>query len=165
MTGWMTIARPLLIVLAMLASGPGLPEVRAQEWEPPVSVPALRIGPTRESRAVTARSPSHQPTLPAASIMPRYFAFQRDFAADFGFPEGAPAPGAERADFVREVRSWVASRWGDTTFYGWVERALVAYAQVEARTRFEKSGFDMGVEMDDVRDGKLGVRVSRALDP
>jgi hypothetical protein len=153
-----------LLLLAVLALGGALDAslAGAQQAKPGVSVPALGPGPTREARAVTARTSSIE--LPAAPVLSRYSAFERTFATDFGFPMGAE--GLEvREDFLQELRTWAVSRWGETTFYSWVERALVAYAQVEASTRFEKKGFNMDVEVNDMAEGKLGVRVSRELAP
>ncbi|CAN5180363.1 hypothetical protein BH18GEM1_BH18GEM1_13210 [soil metagenome] len=154
-----------LLLLAVLTLGGSLDASLADAQQPGscVSIPALRPGPTREARAVTARTLSRE--LPAAPILPRYSAFERTFAADFGFPMAGPEGLEEREDLLQELRTWAVSRWGETTFYSWVERALVAYAQIEASTRFEKKGFNMDVEVNDMAEGKLGVRVSRELAP
>ncbi|HUP01271.1 MAG TPA: hypothetical protein VM737_07120 [Gemmatimonadota bacterium] len=159
----MVIPRGVLAIAVVVLAAYAAPSAQAQQAEPEPAAPSLRPGPTREARAVTARSLAPTPSPPAAQVLPRYFTFQRDFAADFGFPVASPAA-SDTAAFVHDLRGWVVSRWGETSFYEWVERALVVYAHVQASTRFERRGFNMGVEMDDVAEGKLGVRVSRALE-
>ena len=152
---------PLVIALAVLGSALGPPAARGQEAE--TIAPAERPGPTLEARAVTARSMARTPHLPAPRVLPRYFAYQRDFDDAFGYATANPFA-SDTTDFMQDLKVWVIGRWGETTFYDWVERALVMYAHVQASTRFQKKGFDMGVEVDDVAEGKLGVRVSRALE-
>lgn len=155
---------PLCIALAAVSLGLGVPAASSQESQPRPSVPALRPpGPTREARAATAQSFALKAPLPAPQILPRYIAFQREFDADFGLPV-AGRGALQEDDFMNEMEKWLAGRWGDTSFYTWVERALIVYAQVQASTSFERKGFNMGVDVDDVTQGKLGVRVSRALE-
>lgn len=157
----MTFLRgPLCIALAAVPLGLAVPAASGQEAQSRPSVPALRPpGPTREARAATARwFPSTAP-LPAPQVLPGYIAFQRDFDAEFGLPIAGRGD-----DFMNEVEKWLAVQWGDTSFYTWVERALIVYAQVQASTSFERKGFNMGVDVDDVTQGKLGVRVSRVLE-
>ena len=56
------------------------------------------------------------------------------------------------------------ARWGDATVYQWIERGLALYARVQATTQLRRKGFDMEVEMDDVAEGKVGLRVQRSLE-
>jgi hypothetical protein len=128
----------------------------------PVRTPALG-GPTLEARAVTARS-LLDPTDPESpSVFLRYGVFQRDFARSFGYPVlGLAAPDSET--FWSGLERWLDARWGDSTVTDWVERGLLVYARVQASTHFERRGFNMQMDVDDVAEGKFGVRVSRSLD-
>jgi hypothetical protein len=143
------------LVLALAATG------RSQES--PTSLldwrPAAGPGPTRaEARAATAGSllrPTGQ-----FSILSRYQAFQREFDGDFGVRGLA----REDEDLFEELHARLDARWGDASLYQWIERGLALYARIQASTQFRRRGFDMGFEMDDVTEGKLGVRVQRALE-
>jgi hypothetical protein len=161
----MTFLRsPLSIALAAVSMGVVAPAVNGQEVELGPPVPTLKPpGPTRESRVATARSFASTSPLPAPEILPLYGAFQRNFDAHFGL-SAVGTDALSEGDFIEEVEKWLAARWGDRFLYTWVERALVVYAQVQASTHFEKKGFNMGVDVDDMAQGKLGVRVSRALE-
>ncbi|HUF88786.1 MAG TPA: hypothetical protein VMR66_02265 [Gemmatimonadota bacterium] len=144
------------LVIALAA--PGLSQ------EDPVSLldwrPEAEPGPTRaEARAATAGSllrPSVQ-----VSILSRYDEFQRDFDGDFGV-QGLTND--REGDVLEDLRSRLDARWGDATMYQWIERGLALYARVQASTQIRRKGFDMEVDVDDVSDGKLGVRVQRALE-
>ncbi len=127
------------------------------------ATPALRAGPTVEARAVTARSLLLDPAFDPPSVQLRYGAYERDFARAFGFPVLAAAY-ADSEGFWSGFERWLGTRWGDTTVFGWVERGLVLYARIQASTRFENRGFNMDLDMEDVAEGKFGVRVSRSLD-
>lgn len=148
-----TLPRLLLTVLAVACFAT---TARSQEADRGV----VRAGPTLGSRSATARSMA-RPVPTEISVLPRYMAFQREFARDFGVD---PALALRDGDAGEDLWVRFSSRWGDTTFYRWMERALVMYAQFEASTRFEKKGFNMDVQVDDVPAGKLGLRVSRALE-
>lgn len=147
--------------LVTLVLGAGV-DGRAQE--PTVDRPSLRVGPTLEARAVTARSLLYHSTLDGPSVGLRYGAYERDFARAFGFPLTAAAY-ADSESFWTGLERWVNTRWGDSTVFGWVERGLLLYARVQANTQFENRGFNMDLDMEDVAEGKFGVRVSRALEP
>lgn len=148
-----------MVVLALGVSGNGY----SQEPHVPAT-PGLRVGPTLEARAVTARSHLRGPVLEVPSVWLRSSAYERDFARAFGFPVGAVSL-ADSQTFWADLERWLDSRWGESTVFDWVERGLVLYARFQASTRFENRGFDMDLDMDDVAEGKFGVRVSRALDP
>lgn len=117
-------------------------------------------GPTRlEARAATASNlllPSVQ--IP---ILSRYSQFEREFGVDFGV-RGLVDDRDE--DVLKDLRSRLLARWGDAAVYQWIERGLALYARVQASTQLRRKGFDMEVEMDDVAEGKLGLRVQRSLD-
>lgn len=144
--------------LVFALAAPGLSQ------EDPVSLldwrPEAEPGPTRtEARAATAGSlllPSVQ-----VSVLSRYHEFQRDFDGDFGV-EGLTND--REGDVLEDLRSRLDARWGDATMYQWIERGLALYARVQASTQIRRKGFDMEVDVDDVSDGKLGVRVQRALE-
>ena len=65
---------------------------------------------------------------------------------------------------LEELHARLNARWGDANLYQWIERGLAIYARVQASTQFEKRGFNMKMDVDDVAEGKFGVRVSRSLD-
>jgi len=144
------------LVIALAA--PGLSQ------EGPTSLldwrPEAEPGPTRaEARAATAGSllrPSIQ-----ISILSRYHEFQQDFDGDFGV-EGLTND--LEGDVLEDLRSRLDARWGHASVYQWIERGLAFYARVQASTQVRRKGFDMEVDVDDVSDGKLGVRVQRALE-
>ena len=118
-----------------------------------------RQGPTREARTATAHGYlGEQPASPR--LMPRYLAFQREFARDFGVGGTALSTGV---DPLLALRARLEARWGDHTVYEWLERGLALYARFQASTRMEKKGFDIKVQTGDVADGKLGVHMSRPL--
>jgi len=117
-------------------------------------------GPTRmEARAATAGNL----LLPSVQfpILSRYDEFEREFGVDFG------VRGLTRdrdGDVLGELHARLDARWGDATLYQWIERGLAVYARVQASTQVRRKGFDMEVEVDDMAEGKLGVRVQRALE-
>jgi hypothetical protein len=144
--------------LLLAAANPGIAQDGAKsllEWTPePGPGPTLQ-----EARASTA---GHLllPPFPI-SILNRYQEFERDFDGDFGV-EGLTRD--RNDDVLDDLRSHLDARWGDATVYQWIERGLALYARFQASTQFRRKGFDMEVEMDDVAEGKLGVRVHRSLD-
>lgn len=125
--------------------------------------PALRVGPTLESRAVTARSLLRDSGRDSPSVYLRYGAYERDFARAFGFPVIGPAY-ADEESFWSALERRLDHRWGDSTVFSWVERGLLLYARFQASTRFENRGFNMDLDVDDAAQGKFGVRVSRSFD-
>jgi hypothetical protein len=164
MTAFMTMnppaqIRPLavcaVLVAAMWSDG------RAQQVAP-ARTPSL-AGPTHEARAVTAMSLLDDPGSGGPSVILRYGAFQRDFARSFGYPVLGLAV-TDSQNFWSGLERWLDARWGDSTVTDWVERGLFLYARVQATTQFEKRGFNMKMDVDDVAEGKFGVRVSRSLD-
>ncbi|MGH7556514.1 MAG: hypothetical protein ACREMD_01775 [Gemmatimonadota bacterium] len=128
------------------------------------AAPSLRVGPTLEARAVTARSHLLGFGFESPSVQLRYDAYERDFARAFGFPL-VGATYADSGSFWNGLEQWLNTRWGDTTVFGWVERGLLFYSRFQASTQFERRGFNMDLDMEDVAEGKFGVRVSRSLDP
>ena len=122
--------------------------------------PASGPGPTRmDARAATVSNlllPSVQ--IP---ILPRYNQFERDFGVDFGV---RGLLDDRDGDVLEDLRARLDARWGDATVYQWLERGLALYARVQASTQMRRKGFDMEVEMDDVAEGKLGLRVQRSLE-
>ena len=122
--------------------------------------PGEEPGPTREeARAATAGSllrPSIQVSIPT-----RYDQFQREFDGDFGV---RGLTNDRDGDVIGDLRARLDARWGDATLYQWIERGLAIYARVQASTQIRRRGFDMEVDVDDVSEGKLGVRVQRALE-
>jgi hypothetical protein len=136
---------------------------RAQQVTPEARTPSLHVGPTLEARAVTARSLLDDTDPEPPSVFLRYGAFQRDFASSFGYPVLGLAM-TDSGNFWNGLERWLDARWGDSTVTDWVERGLLLYARVQASTQFEKRGFNMEMDVDDVAEGKFGVRVSRSLD-
>jgi hypothetical protein len=117
-------------------------------------------GPTRaEARAATAGDLA----LPSVRIpiLSRYHEFERDFGVDFGV---RGLVDDRDGDVLDDLRARLDARWGDATVYQWIERGLALYARVQASTQLRRKGFDMEVEMDDVAEGKVGLRVQRSLD-
>jgi len=134
---------------------------RAQQVAPVTRTPSLHPGPTVEARAVTARSLLDATEPP--SVLLRYGAYQRDFAKSFGYPVLTLAV-TDSESFWNGLERWLDARWGDSTVTDWVERGLFLYARFQASTQFERRGFNMKMDVDDVAEGKFGVRVSRSLD-
>lgn len=128
----------------------------------PERTPSL-VGPTREARAVTALSLLDDPGPVPPSVFLRYGAYQRDFAQSFGYPVLGLAV-TDSENFWSGLERWLDARWGDSTVTDWVERGLLLYARVQASTQFERRGFNMQMDVEDVAEGKFGVRVSRSLD-
>ena len=144
------------LVFALAAPGQGQDsDTSLLDWRPQATP-----GPTRQgARAATAGSllrPSVQ-----VSILSRYDEFETDFDGDFGV-EGLTRD--HNGDVLDELRARLDARWGDATVYQWIERGLALYARVQASTQIRRKGFDMDLEVDDVAEGKLGVRVQRALE-
>lgn len=144
------------MVLAAAAAG------RAQDRAPSLLEwrPEAGPGPTRmEARAATASDL----LLPAVRIpiLSRYNQFEHDFGVDFGV---RGLLDDRDGDVLDDLRSRLDARWGDATVYQWIERGLALYARVQASTQLRRKGFDMEVEMDDVAEGKVGVRVQRSLE-
>ncbi len=132
--------------------------------EAPQATPGVSLrqpGPTLESSAATAVRFNVSPLPAPVPIMPRYRAFQRDFASDFGY--GGPDP-LTRDEMMSEVKDRLFARWGEAAWFQWLQRGLAMYARFQASTRFEGDGFDMKVEMDDVPQGKVGLKMSHALE-
>ncbi len=115
------------------------------------------LGPTREALMSTALRMS-APPAPSADVLLRYDSFANDFRSHFGQSVESPD------DFMNGMHQTLLLRFGDTPVYQWVQRGLVLYARMKALTEMERNGFEMEVEMDDVAEGKLGVRVNRSLE-
>jgi hypothetical protein len=151
------------LVVAALFVGGTWTAGQAQQIAPEARMPSLRAGPTLEARAVTARSMLRDPASAPPSVFLRYAAYQRDFAKSFGYPVLGLAV-TDGENFWRDLERWLDTRWGDSSVTDWVERGLLLYARVQASTQFERRGFNMEMDVDDVAEGKFGVRVSRSLD-
>ncbi|MGH7543590.1 MAG: hypothetical protein ACREK7_06575 [Gemmatimonadota bacterium] len=151
--------RPLAVCAVLIAAM--WSDGRAQQ-NAPGRTPSL-AGPTLEARAVTALSLLDDPGPGPPSVFLRYDAYEREFARSFGYPVLGLAV-TDSEDFWRGLERWLDTRWGDSTVTDWVERGLLLYARVQASTQFEKRGFNMEMDVDDVAEGKFGVRVSRSLD-
>ncbi len=149
----------LLFALAAVALAIGS-EALAQHAEPePAS--SNGVGPTLDARAVTAQGLAMGPA-PELEILLRHAAFERELAAAFGFPVASGAAGG--SGFMHDVGLWMADQWSDSRFDSWARSALLTYARLQSSTRFERSGFNMGVDVDNVAQGKFGIRVSRSLE-
>ena len=149
----------LLFALAAVALGIGS-ETFAQQAQPePVS--SNGVGPTLDARAVTAHGLAMEPA-PEFEILLRHAAFERELAAAFGFPVASGS--GVRGGFMHDVGLWMTEQWSDSRFDNWAQSALVTYARLQSSTRFERNGFDMGVDVDNVAQGKFGIRVSRSLE-
>jgi hypothetical protein len=144
--------------LLLAAAAPGIAQDGGKsilEWTPEAGP-----GPTLlEARASTAGGLLLSPF--PISILSRYQEFERDFDGDFGV-QGLTRD--QNGDVLDELRSRLDARWGNATVYQWIERGLALYARFQASTQIRRKGFDMEVEMDDMAEGKLGVRVQRSLD-
>lgn len=116
-------------------------------------------GPTREALMATALRMSAT-DAPPPDILPRYRAFADEFEAHFG----AGRSMLDDDDFLAILHQRLQARFGDTSIYGWVQRGLFFYARAKAFTEVERKGFNMQIEMDDMAEGKVGVRVNRTLE-
>lgn len=155
-------ARPLVLCVALFAAMGT--DGRAQQAAPEARMPSLSAGPTMEARAVTARLLVDDTPPGSPSVFLRYGAFHRDFARSFGYPVLELAV-TDSENFWSGLERWLDARWGDSTLTDWVERGLLLYARVQASTQFERRGFNMEMDVEDVAEGKFGVRVSRSFDP
>lgn len=145
----------LLLVVAATGRGQDPGSSSLLDWRP-----ASGPGPTRmEARAATASNL----LLPSVQIplQTRYNQFEHDFGVDFGV---RGLLDDREGDVLEDLRARLDARWGDATVYQWIERGLALYARVQASTQLRRKGFDMEVEMDDVAEGKLGLRVQRSLE-
>lgn len=118
-------------------------------------------GPTKQALSATARSLLVRDIPPPPHVLPRYIAFERRFDADFGVAGTRPL---QRGEILQHVEGEIAARWGETQFYRWLRRGVALYAQFDAWTEMERRGFDVEVEVDDVGQGKLGLKVARTLE-
>lgn len=159
MTSMYAARNSFLFVVAALMLAIGS-EVSAQEAQPGLASSDW-LGPTVHARAVTARGLLVEPT-PELQILARHAAFERELAVAFGFPvaTGSGVSGS----LMHDLRLWMAQRWNDSLFDSWARTALLTYARIQSSTRFEKSGFNLGVDVDEVAQGKFGIRVSRPLE-
>lgn len=149
----------LLFTLTVLTLGIGS-EALAQRVEPE-GVSSNGLGPTLDARAVTVHGLAME-RAPELEILIRHAAFERELAAAFGFPmaSGSGVSGG----IMHDMRLWMTEQWSDSRFENWAQSALLTYARLQSSTQFERSGFQMGVDVDDVTQGKLGIRVSRPLE-
>lgn len=124
---------------------------------------ADRPGPTRASVSSTAAAlADHARDATPVQVLPRFFAFQRRFQKEFGDePSAKPVDGEEA---VQDLEASLAARWGDSALLTWLQRGLALYARVAGYTEVQHKGFDMKVNVDDMPEGKVGVRVNRALE-
>ncbi|HUP19134.1 MAG TPA: hypothetical protein VM778_04175 [Gemmatimonadota bacterium] len=145
---------PVRLVLAAFVLSAALPvAARGQAADDAVSP-----GPTRDALMATALRLSSRDAA-APEILHRYQIYAQEFDAHF-LPDGS----TESEDFMASVDRRLATRYGDTSLYQWLQRGLVLYARFKAFTEVEHRGFNMQVEVEDVAEGKLGVRVDRALE-
>jgi hypothetical protein len=149
----------LLFALAALALGIGSEALAQNAEHQPVSSNGL--GPTLDARAVTAQGLTME-SAPELEILIRHAAFERELAAAFGFPVASGS--GVNSGFVHDVRLWMTEQWSDSRFDNWAQSALLTYARLQSSTRFERNGFHMGVDVDNVAQGKFGIRVSRPLE-
>lgn len=142
-----------LLSLALAAN------LQAQTPSPQLGPTTSEEGPTREARAATVHGSLDEPAA-TPRLMPRYAAFQQDFARDFGVlgPQIS-----NRVDRALALKSRLEQRWGDTNLYQWIERGVAAYSWFAATTSTERKGFDIGVDTGRMAQGKLGVQMSRPL--
>ncbi|MDX1660800.1 MAG: hypothetical protein R3326_03325 [Gemmatimonadota bacterium] len=150
------ICRFLPCCLIALVAGffaPGLEKACAQTRD------AVAPGPTRASLTPGVMSMAAEGGVSSMWIRHRYDAFEDDFSEHFGL-----ARPLEKGEVVAHLSEEVAARWGETRWYDWVKRGLAMYARFQAMTETEHRGFDMEFETDDLPEGKVGVRVTRALE-
>lgn len=122
--------------------------------------PEAGPGPTRQEAAASTAGSLLHPSIPV-SILSRYHEFELEFDDDFGV-QGLTRDRDD--DVLDDIRARLDARWGNASMYQWIERGLALYARFQASTQIRRKGFDMGVEMDDMAEGKLGVRVQRSLE-
>lgn len=132
---------------------PGLEEACAQTKQ---DVPK---GPTRASMNVGAAHLALDANVSPRWIQYRFDTFQDEFSDDFGIT--GPL---KRGEVVDHLQGEIAAKWGETGWYAWLRRGMALYARFQALTETERSGFDMEVETDDLSQGKVGLRVTRALE-
>lgn len=145
-------------LLVALASMLGVDRVRAQTDDGSTSGAPLR------ANVSTIRSFE---TVPAASpgIRLRYDAFEAEFARDFGFrliSDDAENSGGNQV--FQRLHRRLETQWGGTSIYGWIERCVALYMQIDAMTNTQHAGFDMSLEVDDMTEGRVGLQMSRQLD-
>lgn len=124
---------------------------------------AQNSGPTRDASIATARSLAVQPAVTDRMVRLRSESFARRFAEDFGVTSGGVEFGGD-AGFLHRVRRTLEARWGDTDVYEWIERGLFFYARMKAYSEMEKKGFDVEMNMGDMTEGRLGLKVARSLE-
>lgn len=149
----------LLFALSAVALGIGSEVFAQHAGSEPAS--SNGVGPTLDARAVTAQGLAMEPAL-ELEILLRHAAFERELAAAFGFPVASGS--GVRGGFMHGVGLWVTEQWSDSRFDNWAQSAFLTYARLQSSTRFERSGFNMGVDVDNVAQGKFGIRVSRSLE-
>lgn len=141
----------LAVLLGFFA--PGLESACAQMQE---DAPA---GPTRASLKLSPARMILDADVSPLWIRYRFGVFQDEFADDFGVSRPL-----EKAEVIGHLENEIAARWVQARWYDWIHRGLAAYARFQALTETERKGFDMEVNTDDLSNGKLGVRVTRALE-
>jgi hypothetical protein len=152
----------LLLALVALALGTlGIESELFAQQAGPDPVSSNGLGPTLDSRAVTAHGLTLGPG-PELEILIRHAAFERELAAAFGFPVASGS--GVSSGFMHDVGLWMTEQWSDSRFDNWAQSALLTYTRIQSSTRFERNGFNMGVDVDNVAQGRFGIRVSRPLE-
>lgn len=155
------LARPCCIValiLGTLGILPGLREACAQT--PPVDE-TQPLGPIRQPSLATALTLSTVEPAPSFEVLSRYRDFATRFEANFG-RSGQARDGT--ADPLAFLHNSLLARYGGVALHEWVQRGLFLYTRFKGYTELEHRGFAMEVDVDDMSEGKLGVRVNRALE-
>lgn len=138
----------LILVVGLSASRALAQDQRTLEGSSPS--PGPTIGAWTDT-ASDLRTP--QPEL-RADILPRHEAMQRELAAEFG----------ATASDDKKGYPFGFDRWNDTAIHRLVKWGVSTYGQIRESTQFETKGFNLGVEVDDLADGKIGLRIDRSLD-
>lgn len=123
------------------------------------------VGPTLESRAMTAGKLARTQPRYTPSILDRHATYEREMALAFGIPirEDALNSGME-IGFMHDMGRWMATYWGGSVFNHWAQSAAQTYLRIEESATIRARGFDMGVDVDDVARGRFGIRLDRALE-
>jgi hypothetical protein len=153
-------SRGAYALIPILLSLGFVPALEAQSQPDPLGPTTSGEGPTRDAQVSTARSAVLEAQNATPKLMPRYLAFQEDFARDFGVLGPRIS---DRIDGALAFKARFEERWGDTDLYQWLERGIAAYSWLQATTRTEKKGFTIGVDANHVARGKVGIQMSRPL--
>lgn len=158
----------LCVVLSFLAFAwtIGVEQAWSQDSEQDSEMDPAASGPPLRASVSSARSFADAAEgVPGPGVRFQHDSFARELARDFGFRYASFHAGEEdEVNLLEQLHRRLETKWGDTTVYGWVERCIALYAQFEAMTSGDHAGFDMGLEVDDLSRGRVGLQMSRVIE-